>query len=280
MESAYKTDDFKENLIPQVILIDNIGKYFNMKNAKRLKISEDDDDNVRYKINTKYLNNKTNKVSQIENKRRRNSEDNVLYKFPDNITEKNKTKTKPKIKTKVKFFSGKKSLSRLHNMAKNVEKSNRRHTVAANCNTKTSNTKTAGFISQQVALMPPPEFSDHHIPMVTVPDDLIISLNAADINELNCDLNSVEINNVNPKGKKLMRSVYSSSKEIEQGYGCGNSSNTQSYDNELEYFSKYVVQKLRNMETNQRIFSENLVNTVLMLGQLGKLNIKTKITDS
>lgn len=250
---------------------------------------QSDDDNVRYKINKKYF----NKTLKLPNKKLNNDDDTVKYKLSPGFTQIkfSEQKPKPKPKLKVNFWSNKQS-SRLHNTeSNNINKSNRRHTVAVlrqdSPNEKPKNTVVK--VRKRVSFLPSPLFSDNHVPMVTVPDDLTIQLNEEEANDLRADLNEAFVNSNSsqqssgaPK-KKNRASVNpeSSPKSTKRVRSIENSEhNIQGNENELEFFSKYVVQKLRKMETNQRIYSENLINTVLMLGQLGKLNGKSKINDA
>lgn len=263
MESILKLNEYTDLCLPRVILTDYNTSVQNMKNYKPTKqkdFVDVDDENVRYKINTKKLKQNVGNTEEDEI---------ILYKFPEKKTEiKVQAKiNKPKSKTKVKFWTGKKSLSRLENLASKKD-TNRRHTIATNANDSTgagpSTIKES--VSKNLCLMPSSQFTHNHIPMVTVPDDLIINLNETGLshfNGLRDDINDSLLNGTLSNTSHSTDTVHNTV-----------------YDNELEYFSKYVVQKLRNMETNQRIFAENLVNSALMLGQLGKLNIKSKIVDS
>ncbi|XP_059060163.1 uncharacterized protein LOC131853316 [Achroia grisella] len=251
-----------------------------------------DDDNVRYKLNTDYFNNiaKSPTKPLKKQEKSKSEDDDIRYKFPTILSRpKIDQKSKPKPKIKVNFWSNKQTGSRLHN-TETKSKTNRRHTVGStSTETVVVKPKNSGVkVCKRVSFLPSPLFSDNHVPMVTVPDDLTIQLNEEEANDLGEDLNLAFVNSdsstnelstsrkprsytahtqTSPKGTKRKRSLDDSGPKI---YGN---------DNELEFFSKYVVQKLRRMETNQRIYSENLINTVLMLGQLGKLNGKTKITE-
>lgn len=253
---------------------------------------QSDDDNVRYKLNLEYFNNiaKSPKIKKEENVN--NDDDNIRYKLPTVVLHKTKMpelKPKSKQKIKVNFWSNKQSVSRLHNTDTTKQKSNRRHTVAATAEDTTVNKpKHSGVkVRKRVSFLPSPIFSDNHVPMVTVPDDLTIQLNEEEANDLAEDLNLAFVNsnddksNISPKQKKAKTSHQTNVRETKRKRSLEDSdSRTQGSENELEFFSKYVVQKLRRMETNQRIYSENLINTVLMLGQLGKLNGKSKIAET
>lgn len=250
---------------------------------------QSDDDNVRYKINTEYFNNykSPSKLKKVE--KDQDDEDNIRYKLASALTKsKVETKPKPKNKIKVNFWSNKQSSSRLHNTELNKSKSSRRHTVgvieeAVKPKAKPSPVK----VRKRVSFLPSPLFLDNHIPMVTVPDDLTIQLNEEEANDLGADLNEAFVNSDSSGGKndgqkRMPRSslTQTSSTSSKRKRSFEGSDGRRHGDNELEFFSKYIVQKLRRMETNQRIYSENLINTVLMLGQLGKLNGKSKINEA
>ncbi|CAG5040379.1 unnamed protein product [Parnassius apollo] len=254
---------------------------------------QSDDDNVRYKLNTHYFNTANKSPSKVIKKQEiaENDDDSVRYKFPTVLpktkTEK-RSKTKPKIK--VNFWSNKRT-SRLRSNEAKILPTNHRHRdvikppASLSRKAKTSVVK----VRKRVSFLPSPLFSDNHVPMVTVPDDLTIQLNEEEANDLREDLNLAYVNNSgassnNPsepvKRKVKTSSSHTSSKPNKRKCSPDNiETRTQGNENELEFFSKYVVQKLRRMETNQRIYSENLINTVLMLGQLGKLNGKSKIAE-
>lgn len=252
---------------------------------------QSDDDKVRYKINKKYFHNtlkSSNSPKQSE--KQFFFDDDARFKFPSTLS-KSKLEVKPKTKTKIKvnFWSNKDKQSgrRLHNPE---NKSNRRHTVAVTEVTPAIKLKPAVKVLKRVSFLPTPTFSDNHIPMVTVPDDLTIQLNEEEANDLHDDLNHAFVNSMNNAScEKSSETLKRQSKSSLSQSSPNNYKRKWSHDssdvrndgtaNELEFFSKYVVQKLRKMETNQRIYSENLINTVLMFGQLGKLNGKSKIGD-
>lgn len=255
---------------------------------------QSDDDNVRYKINTEYFNNTTKPVSKTSTRKQEKpniDDDDVRYKFPTVPTRVKPVdrKTKAKAKIKVNFWSTKPSTSRHNDSNSKKSKSNRRHTIAATT-TDTSITKPKNSIvkvRKRVSFLPSPLFLDNHVPMVTVPDDLTIQLNEEEANDLGEDLNLAFFNSDNstnnelPKRKARSSMTQTSPKGTKRKQSNNDSSpRIHGSENELEFFSKYVVQKLRRMETNQRIYSENLINTVLMLGQLGKLNGKSRIGDA
>lgn len=254
---------------------------------------QSDDDNIRYKINKEYFNRKQSpkavKTPDIIDL----DDDNVRYKFPTTLSASKpkliERKPKPKPKIKVNFWSNKQAVIRLHKAEDKVV-SNRRHTVGGSINELTAKTKTSTVkVRKQVSFLPSPLFSDNHVPMVTVPDDLTIQLNEEEANDLGEDLNHAFINsqreenksNDNSKRKGRYSTTTQASPKLAKRKKSSDDSElrSQGNENELEFFSKYVVQKLRRMETNQRIYSENLINTVLMLGQLGKLNGKSKINE-
>ncbi|XP_028176196.1 uncharacterized protein LOC114364294 [Ostrinia furnacalis] len=260
------------------------------KSSTRKNGYQSDDDNVRYKINTVYFN-KLNKSPNTQKKQEKvlNDDNDVRYKFPTVLHNKPKVEQKPKPKPKIKvnFWSNKQTGSRLHNVEANKEKVNRRHTVAAVSEEATlSKPKNSGVkVKKRVSFLPSPLFSDNHVPMVTVPDDLTIHLNEEEANDLGEDLNSAFVNSNNTddevsKRKNKISTIQTSPKGKRKRSSDDYDARGQGNENELEFFSKYVVQKLRRMETNQRIYSENLINTVLMLGQLGKLNVKSKIAEA
>lgn len=249
-----------------------------------------DDDNIRYKINKQYYNTKSpTKTMKKENVL--NDDEIIRYKLPSSLMKtKPEKKSKSKPKLKVNFWSNKQT-SRLHNTE--VKKQlNRRHTVAVtpNDSLSTKSKSSAVKVRKRVSFLPSPLFSDNHVPMVTVPDDLTIHLNEEEANDLREDLNQAFVNSIgdatsNNSNESLKRkrrsSLTISPKSNKRKRSPDNADpRSQGSENELEFFSKYVVQKLRKMETNQRIYSENLINTVLMLGQLGKLNGKSKISEA
>lgn len=252
---------------------------------------QSDDDKIRYKINKHHINNTVKSPNKLKpTEKSYFDDDNARYKFPPTLPKpKLESKPKPKSKIKVNFWSNKdkQSGSRLHHTQK---KNNRRHTVAVTESIPDKlKLKPTVRILKRVSFLPTPLFSDNHIPMVTVPDDLTIQLNEEEANDLHEDLHQAFVNS-----NKSANSEKSSDSQWRKSRNLQNSPNSykrkQNHDgsdvridgnaNELEFFSKYVVQKLRKMETNQRIYSENLINTVLMLGQLGKLNGKSKIGDA
>lgn len=252
---------------------------------------QSDDDKIRYKINTKYFNNitkspKIKKIEKVEN----DEDENIRYKFPTVVLNKAKPteqKSKPKPKIKVNFWSNKQTVSRLNNAEATKQKSNRRHTIATTAESSSVKPKQSAVkVRKRVSFLPSPIFSDNHVPMVTVPDDLTIQLNEEEANDLAEDLNLAFVNsandnkNNNSSRKKPKNTNQVSPQENKRKRSSDDDAKSQGSENELEFFSKYVVQKLRRMETNQRIYSENLINTVLMLGQLGKLNGKSKITET
>ncbi|XP_021189052.3 uncharacterized protein LOC110375308 [Helicoverpa armigera] len=257
------------------------------KSSSKKNGYQSDDENVRYKLNTNYFNNigKPPKVKKTE--KVKDEDDNIRYKFPTVLNKPKpvEQKPKPKQKIKVNFWSNKQSVNRLHN----TQKTNRRHTVGATVEDTTSSKpkSTAVKVRKRVSFLPSPIFSENHVPMVTVPDDLTIQLNEEEANDLAEDLNLAFVNsdssdkktNHSPKRKARNDNV-TNPREAKRKRSLEDYSRVQGNDNELEFFSKYIVQKLRRMETNQRIYSENLINTVLMLGQLGTLNGKSKIAES
>ncbi|XP_050343141.1 uncharacterized protein LOC126768835 [Nymphalis io] len=249
-----------------------------------------DDDNVRYKINKEYFNNANKQEPKILKKQNINEQDddNVRYKFPSPSKSKLlERRPKPKPKIKVNFWSNKQTVNRLNKADVRKEKSIRRHTVIGSVDEHTSKPKTSAVkVRKRVSFLPSPLFLDNHVPMVTVPDDLTIQLNEEEANDLGEDLNlaisnskSTENKSNDNSGRKGRSSITQTSPRVSKRKRNSEDSDTRSQGNEyeLEFFSKYVVQKLRRMETNQRIYSENLINTVLMLGQLGELNGKSKI---
>lgn len=252
---------------------------------------QSDDDNIRYKLNKDYFNNigkspKNKKVEKVQN-----DDENIRYKLPTAMLNRAKSsEQKPKLKQKIKvnFWSNKQSGSRLNNTDAVKQKTNRRHTVAATAEDIITKPKQSTVkVRKRVSFLPSPIFSENHIPMVTVPDDLTIQLNEEEANDLAEDLNLAFINNNSTDIKSnnsKRKTKYSNDGYIREAKRKRSMENldtrTQGNENELEFFSKYVDQKLRRMETNQRIYSENLINTILMLGQLGKLNGKSKIGEA
>lgn len=245
---------------------------------------ESDDDRIRYKLN-KNFNNSLKSPSKLKQSMKISYDDdeNTRYKFPPNISKaKIESKPKPKSKIKVNFWSNKdnSSGSRIHSTEK---KSNRRHTIGV-ANASVIKSKAPVKVLKRVSFLPTPVFSDNHIPMVTVPDDLTIQLNEEEANDLHDDLNQAFVNHANSEStnnqkKKTINSIPQNSLKRKRSHDSADS-RIDGNANELEFFSKYIVQKLRKMETNQRIYSENLINTVLMLGQLSKLSGKSKVRDT
>lgn len=255
-----------------LIVIDAVAKKMNKKNGY-----QSDDDNIRYKLNTQYFNNNLKSPNKHKKEKQKIiDDDEVRYKFPTvlNRTKPAENKPKPKQKIKVNFWSNKQTSNRLHNVDPK-SKTNRRHTVGAPNLDKSDKVVK---VRKRVSFLPSPIFSENHIPMVTVPDDLTIQLNEEEANDLGEDLNQAFVNNGTKvsKRKSLNSENQMSTKHKKKQ---DSEPRIQGNETELEFFSKYVVQKLRKMETNQRIYSENLINTVLMLGQLGKLNGKSKIAE-
>ncbi|XP_045446167.1 uncharacterized protein LOC123654297 [Melitaea cinxia] len=255
---------------------------------------QSDDDNVRYKINKEYFNGKQSPKTVKRPDIIDVDDENVRYKFPTTLSAskskliERKPKSKPKIK--VNFWSNKQAVRRLNKAEDKEVSSNRRHTVGGSINELTAKPKTSTVkVRKRVSFLPSPLFLDNHVPMVTVPDDLTIQLNEEEANDLGEDLNHAFINsqreeiksNDNSKRKGRSSTTTQASPKLAKRKRSSDDSElrSQGNENELEFFSKYVVQKLRRMETNQRIYSENLINTVLMLGQLGKLNGKSKINE-
>ncbi|CAB3243397.1 unnamed protein product [Arctia plantaginis] len=162
---------------------------------------QSDDDNIRYKLNTEYFNNiakspknkKTEKVDKAQN-----DDDNIRYKLPTVVLNRTKlSEQKPKLKQKIKvnFWSNKQSVSRLNNTDAVKQKTNRRHTVAASAEDTTMKPKHSTVkVRKRVSFLPSPIFSENHIPMVTVPDDLTIQLNEEEANDLAEDLNLAFVN--------------------------------------------------------------------------------------
>lgn len=253
------------------------------KNSKKNGF-QPDDDSIRYKLNLAYFNNTAKPFKSIKKEREEKpsaDDDNVRYMFPTVLAKPIDKKPKRKPKIKVNFWSTKQS-NRLHsNEIK--EKTNRRHTIAIPQELPPTKLKNSVKVRKRVSFLPSPLFSDNHVPMVTVPDDLTIQLNEEEANDLGEDLNLAFVNdsNANPsKGKAKSSTIQTSPKGTKRKRSSEDTGSRFGNENELEFFSKYVVQKLRKMETNQRIYSENLINTVLMLGQLGKLNSKSKIGEA
>ncbi|CAH0407804.1 unnamed protein product [Chilo suppressalis] len=261
------------------------------KSSNRRNGYQSDDDNVKYKLNTEYFNKLKKSTVPIKKPEKINNEDEeIRYKFPTVLNKpKIEQKPKPKPKIKVNFWSNKQSGSRLHSNEIIKDKVSRRHTVAAVTEELSKPKNTVVKVRKRVSFLPSPLFSDNHVPMVTVPDDLTIHLNEEEANDLGEELNLAFVNsdssgndkNENSRRKAKTSTTQTSPKSTKRKRSFEEvDSRTQGNENELEFFSKYVVQKLRKMETNQRIYSENLINTVLMLGQLGKLNGKSKIAEA
>ncbi|CAG9785007.1 unnamed protein product [Diatraea saccharalis] len=262
------------------------------KSSSRKNGYQSDDENIKYKLNIDYFN-KLNNKSTVTNKKQekiKNEDDDIRYKFPTVLNKpKIEQKPKPKPKIKVNFWSNKQAGSRFRNNEINRDKVNRRHTVAAVTEDSNKPKNSAVKVRKRVSFLPSPLFSDNHVPMVTVPDDLTIHLNEEEANDLGEDLNSAFVNsdssgndkNEFSKRKAKSSTTQTSPKSTKRKRNSEElDSRSHGNENELEFFSKYVVQKLRKMETNQRIYSENLINTVLMLGQLGKLNGKSRISET
>ncbi|CAH0728805.1 unnamed protein product, partial [Brenthis ino] len=247
---------------------------------------QSDDDNVRYKLNRDFFNNTSKSTAKVAKKQdvKAQDDDNIRYKFPKSpLKPKVERKPKPKPKIKVNFWSSKQTINRLNKPEISKGNNNRRHTVGGEI-AVTAKAKNPVKVRKRVSFLPSPIFSDNHIPMVTVPDDLTIQLNEEEANDLGEDLNLAFVNSesekINDSSKpKTRTSSVKSGPQKRKRSSEDTDPRSQGNEYELEFFSKYVVQKLRRMETNQRIYSENLINTVLMLGQLGKLNGKSKILD-
>lgn len=260
------------------------------KSSSKKNGYESEDETVRYKLNTNFFNNNAKSPKLKKTEKVKDEDDNIRYKFPTVLNKPKavEQKPKPKQKIKVNFWSNKQSVSRLHNSESTKQKSNRRHTVGATAeDTSIAKPKhSAVKVRKRVSFLPSPIFSENHVPMVTVPDDLTIQLNEEEANDLAEDLNLGFFNSGssdgkgNPSPKRKAKNNITNPREAKRKRSLEDEPRIQGNENELEFFSKYVVQKLRRMETNQRIYSENLINTVLMLGQLGKLNGKSKITES
>ncbi|CAH2107239.1 unnamed protein product [Euphydryas editha] len=262
-----------------------------MKQTSKKNGYQSDDDNIRYKINKEYFNgkqtSKTIKKPDIIDL----DDENVRYKFPTTPAAPKpkliERKPRPKPKIKVNFWSNKQVVSRLNKADARKESINRRHTVGGSIDELTTKPKASTVkVRKRVSFLPSPLFLDNHIPMVTVPDDLTIQLNEEEANDLGEDLNlafmnsQIEENKSNDNSKRKGKSsTTQASPKLTKRKRSSEDSELRSQGNEYEFFSKYIVQKLRRMETNQRIYSENLINTVLMLGQLGQLNGKSKITE-
>ncbi|XP_038210274.1 uncharacterized protein LOC119831092 [Zerene cesonia] len=264
-------------------------KNITAKQLPRKSNSKEDDDNVRYKLSKQYLNNIAKANSKALKKYNEN-DDNIRYKFAP-VSSRPKTpekKPKQKPKIKVNFWSNKQIGPRNQKEALNSAKSKRRHTVSIVDNVDSDKPKTPTIkVRKRVSFLPSPMFTDNHVPMVTVPDDLTIQINAEEAKTLGEDLNlgfvdnKTDISKLQEQGRKKVRtSMTQTSPRSTKVNATTVQQRNQGNENDLEFFSKYVVQKLRRMETNQRIYSENLINTVLMLGQLGQLNGKSKITQT
>lgn len=246
-----------------------------------------DDDNVRYKLNANYFNSTSRKPDKVVEKARnaKTDDQNVRYMFPVGPVKKQEPKVKSKSKIKVNFWSNKHNATRIQKGELKQKEVNRRHTIASSLKDFHKPNPLAVKVRKRVSFLPTPIFSDNHVPMVTVPDDLTINLNEEEAHDLRDDLNTAYLNHEldhNSSKARLhkSKSAGSTTHTSPKGYKRKNV-HFQVNDNEheLEYFSKYVVQKLRKMHTDQRIYSENLINIVLMFGQFGKLNGKTKILD-
>lgn len=269
-----------EHIVPRIVLYDILNNT-NMKGSDKKNNSNkyiSDDDNIKYKLNTKHfphlLNNKTVKKDCGD------SEDEILYKFPKKTSE--PKVVKPKQKIKVNFWSNKQNSNRLHRST-NGETS-RRHTVAVNAQDSTSKQKIVK-LRKKVLFLATPQFSENHVPMVTVPDDLTINLNEEEANDLQEDLNSSAPPSTSRKKTVKFadldrNSQTTTTQTSPRGTKRKNKSDNNVYDSEFDFFSKYIVQKLRKMELNQRIYAENLINSVLMLGQLNQLSVRHKVGDT
>lgn len=257
-------------------------------NTKKNK-NQFEDDNIRYKLNTNYFNSimKGNKI--VKNEVKVENDDNIRYKFPevDNKSLSNR-KIKGKQKIKVKFWSNKNPFSQPSNPSKNKKDIKHRHTIAGSVDSSIIKKKHSNVrVRKKVSFLPSPLFSENHIPMVAVPDDLTIELNEDEVSDFPDELNAAFANSKHDdlgsnSMSKECQNTQTSTRVTKRKRSYDNNTGTivHTYDNDLEYFSKYVVQKLRKMKTDQRIYSENLINTVLMLGQLDKLNVKSKITET
>ncbi|XP_013141254.1 PREDICTED: uncharacterized protein LOC106105473 [Papilio polytes] len=242
-----------------------------------------EDDLVRYKINKKYINNVNKSTAKKTKKETVDIDDDTIrYKLPTISTKTNKEK-KPKTKTKIKVnFWSNKLTNRLKNTGTKRNQSNQTNTEEPNITSLLFKPKSTDVkVRKQVSFLPSPLFLDNHVPMVAVPDDLTLQLNEQEANDLHVDLNDTQTNTSEDSNTPNESKVNSqaSPRSNRHKRGLNNNDRSQGNENELEFFSKYVVQKLRRMETNQRIYSENLINTVLMLGQLGKLNGKSKVSE-
>ncbi|XP_026328797.1 uncharacterized protein LOC113236815 [Hyposmocoma kahamanoa] len=253
------------------------------KNSSKKNGYQPEDDSIRYKLNLAYFNDTAKPVKAVKKEEKLPvDDDNVRYMFPTVLAKPVDKKSKPKPKIKVNFWSTKQSSNRLHNN-ETKEKTTRRHTIGIPKELPPTKLKNSVKVRKRVSFLPSPLFSDNHVPMVTVPDDLTIQLNEEEANDLGEDLNLAFVNDSNAnssKGKSKSSTTQTSPKGNKRKRSNEDTSTRFGNENELEFFSKYVVQKLRKMETNQRIYSENLINTVLMLGQLGKLNGKSKIAEA
>ncbi|XP_013178046.1 PREDICTED: myb-like protein W [Papilio xuthus] len=247
-----------------------------------------EDDLVRYKINKKYVNNANKSPAKIKTKKESmaNDDDTVRYKLPKVSTKmKQEKKSKAKPKIKVNFWSKKLTNRLKHSETKRTESNLKQTDETYKSSLLTKPKSIEVKVRKQVSFLPSPLFSDNHDPMVTVPDDLTLQLNEEEANALHDDLNHTNTNNAsnNDSNKlndnKILSPQVSPRSNRHKRNLNNNETKSQGNENELEYFSKYIVQKLRRMETNQRIYSENLINTVLMLGQLGKLNGKSKVSE-
>ncbi|XP_045516141.1 uncharacterized protein LOC123709076 [Pieris brassicae] len=238
-----------------------------------------DDENVKYKLNTVYVN---SAKSKSKKSKKQDDDDGVRYKLAP-ITPKSKAidKRKSKPKIKVNFWSNKHLVQSKN--ATNKKDSKQRHTI---CTTDHSDKQKVPVVKvrKRVSFLPSPVFTDDHVPMVTVPDDLTIQLNSANAKAMEDGLNLIyvnetDINNLHEQNRKKSKTSTTQTSP-RTSKGCNSVQTNWGNENELEFFSKYVVQKLRRMETNQRIYAENLINTVLMFGQLRKLNGKSKILEA
>lgn len=271
-----------------------------------------DDENIRYKLNPKKILNghikktsppsKNNKqLVPIKVKDKFDESNNIRYSFPDTVNEKNKIvekKKSPKSKLKVNFWStsSKSKLKFLDSRDKDSESKRRRHTIPDDTKKSVENSYLSPIeVPKKVSFLPTPLFLDNHVPMVAVPDDLTLNFDEDDSAYLLNDNHSTDSSSIDNSSTNNNGLTFSDSADhlgtqnivIHKETHMREVSHTSNghiaietninSDGELEYFSKYIVQKLRKMETNQRIYAENLINTVLMLGQLYELNSKVKI---
>lgn len=272
-----------------------------------------DDENIRYKFNPKKIlnghikkasppsKNNNKQLVPIKIKEKFDESNNIRYSFPDTkVIEKKKS---PKSKLKVNFWStsSKSKLKFLDSCDKDSESKRRRHTIPDDSKKPVEKSYLSPIkVPKKVSFLPTPLFLDNHVPMVAVPDDLTLNFDEDDSAYLlndnhSTDSSSNDNSSTNNNGMTFsesgdhlgtqnMRVIHKETHMREVSHTSNGhiaiESNIPNSDGELEYFSKYIVQKLRKMETNQRIYAENLINTVLMLGQLYELNSKVKIQPS